>query len=192
MSFMKKRITFLFRQTPMAAIGGFSITVVGIGAAMWIGETSGYKAQRLLEQALPNMNTLCNTIILASATILALLLTLLGLSSGIDLDLKKSFYVRVQQIAFFDTILFVVTMLIFLALNFPVDQSKTLPALWFQGLYYTTLGATAVVGGMIVTVVLLLYETVSSLIQIVGYGKDDHPMLEDLEEDPHSKADSRR
>lgn len=175
-------LKLLLRDSKRPVFGGFSITVVGLGAALLIGETGGYKAEQLLDQSVPQMNALCNTIILASATILALLLTLLGLSSGTPFRLKKAFYFRVQQIAFFDATLFVVTMLLFLALNFPVAQSESLPPIWFQALYYSSLGASALVGGMIVTVVLLLYQTVSDLIQIVGYGNDEHPMLRDLEE----------
>jgi hypothetical protein len=183
-----QRITMLFKRSKKSMIGGFSITVVGLGGALWIGKTSGYEAQQLLDQTVPNINSLCNTIILASATILALLLTLLGLSSGIKINFKKAFYARIQQVAFFDTVLFVVTMLIFLVLNFPVAQSESLPPVWFEWLYYATLAASAVVGGMIVTVMLLLYDTVTDLIQIVGYHREDHPMLEAFEEDTEGPA----
>ena len=180
---MFQKFRLLFTRSRKSLLGGFSITVLGLAVAPLIGKTSGYQAQQLLDQALPNMNTLCNTIILASATILALLLTLLGVISGMDIRLKKAFYFRIQQVAFFDAVLFVVTMVIFLLLNFPVAQSEELPPVWFQSVYYATLGGTALVGGMIVTVVLLLYNTVTDLIQIVGYGKEDHPMLAVIEKE---------
>lgn len=176
-------VKIILRDSKKSVLGGFSITVVGLGAAVLIGETGGYEAQQLLDRSLPQLNSLCNTIILASATILALLLTLLSLSSGTSFRLKGAFYFRIQQIAFFNAFLFVVTMLLFLALNFPVAKSEALPPIWFEALYYVTLAASALVGGMIVTVVLLLYQTVSDLIQIVGYGNDEHPMLQDLEEE---------
>ena len=179
---MFRNLQMLLHDSKSAVIGGFSITIVGLGAALLIGETSGFEAQQLLDQSVPRINTLCNTIILASSTILALLLTLLGLSSGTDFQLKEAFYRRVQQIAFYDACLFVVTMLIFLTLNFPVAQSDSLPPVWFKALYYSTLAASALVGGMIVVVVLLLYQTVSDLIQIVGYGNEQHPMLQDQDD----------
>lgn len=54
---------------------------------------------------------LCNTIILASATILTLLLTLLGLSTGSKSKLKNDRHVL--QIAKFDTALFISALISF-------------------------------------------------------------------------------
>lgn len=47
-----------------------------------VGELSGDEAKVLIKNSLEGLSMLCNTIILASATILTLLLTLLGLSTG--------------------------------------------------------------------------------------------------------------
>lgn len=184
------RLASLFEHNRKSLAGGFAITVLGLGGALLVGETSGYEAEQLLDRTVPNLNMLCNTIILASATILTLLLTLLGFTSNAEATFKRAFYARIQQVALFDAILFVTTMFLFLLLNFPVAQSESLPAIWFQSVYYTTLVATSVVGGMIVVVILLLYQTTSDLIQIMGYGKSDHYMLDIDEEAEEQDAEA--
>lgn len=180
---MIRELISLARRQTKAVLGGFSVTAIGLLGTLWIGRISGYEAEQLLKQTLPNINTLCNTIILASATILALLLTLLGFSTNISATLKNSFYQRVKQVAFVDTSLFIITMVVFLLLNFPAAKSESLPAIWFQSIYYATVLASALVGGMIVTVVILLYETVSDLIEIVAADDHSHPLLADVDDE---------
>ncbi len=158
-------------------LGGGIITFLGLGVAVLIGEIEGYKAKQFLDQSQNNINMLCNTIVLASATILALLFTVLSLSTGTSIKLKNAFYRRIKQVALFDTILFIITIFIFLTLNFPVDKAGDIPPVWYKGIYYLTAVAASIIGGLIVTVILLLYHTVSDLIHILGFGSD-HPMAE--------------
>ena len=75
--------------TKRAIIGGLiSLGFIGLGTFM-LGNLSGYEAKVLIKSSLTGLNTLCNTIVLASATILALMLTLLGVSSGTNSKLKN-------------------------------------------------------------------------------------------------------
>ena len=65
----------LSRYTKRAILGGLiALTVIGIGTFM-LGRLSGYEARELIKSSIGGLNTLCNTIALASATILALMLT---------------------------------------------------------------------------------------------------------------------
>ena len=89
-----------------------------------MGNISGYEAKKLITSSLPGINMLCNTIVLASATILALLLTLLGISSGSKSKLKREHYTQVMAIAKLDTVLFVIAIILF----------QILFVLFFQGL----------------------------------------------------------
>ena len=81
-----------------------------------------------METTLSRLQALCNTVILASATILALVLTLLGLSTGTDTKRKPVFYQRIQQLAFSDALVFVAAMPVFLLLNIPI---KDAPSPWW-------------------------------------------------------------
>tara|TARA_R110002020_G_scaffold91560_2_gene222397 strand:+ start:159202 stop:159702 length:501 start_codon:yes stop_codon:yes gene_type:complete len=151
-----------------------------------LGRLSGYEAKELIKNSLAGMNTLCNTVALASATILALLLTLLSLSANSKSKLHKDHYTHVLHIAKLDTIVFVAAVVSFLLLNLPITESKEVPANWFNVVYYTSLAISSILGAALIVVVLMLYNTVVNIIKIVGLGITDHPLsgdAEDVEDD---------
>lgn len=150
--------------------------LTGSGAYV-LGSISGYEAKDLITASLPGINTLCNTIVLASATILALLLTLLSISSGSQSKLKESHYQHVLIIAKFDTVVFVTSMIAFQIFNIPITEADNVPSNWYTYIYYITLGTSSLLSGALIGVVLMLYNAVSSIIKIVGLGMTDHPLL---------------
>ncbi|WP_396636826.1 hypothetical protein [Maribacter sp. R77961] len=81
----------LSRYTKRAITGGFISMLVMLLGTFLLGELSGYEARALIKNSVSGINTPCNTIALASATILALLLTVLGISSGAKSKLKKNY-----------------------------------------------------------------------------------------------------
>ena len=171
----------LTRYTKRAIGGGlFSLFFIFLGSWL-LGTLSGYEAKILIKNSLSGLNVLCNTIVLASATILALLLTLLGLSSTSNSKLKKSHYKHVMQIARVDTVVFIMSLLSFLIFNLPITESENVPANWFTIIYYVSLGISAVLSASLIVVVLMLYNTVINIIKIVGLGQKDHPLT--IEED---------
>lgn len=155
--------------------GGISLLVITIGTYL-LGHLSGYEAKVLIKNSVDGLNTLCNTIALASATILALLLTLLSLSASSKSKLKEEHYIHVLLIAKVDTIVFVAAVMAFLFLNLPITESDSVPANWFSTIYYVTLGASSVLSAALIVVVLMLYSTVVNIIKIVGLGVKDHPL----------------
>ena len=162
--------------------GGLLATVfTGLGI-FFLGNVSGYEAKHLLKVSLSGLNMLCNTIVLASATILALLLTLLSVSHGSQRALKKRHYKQVLGIAKFDVILFISTLILFQFFNIPIAESNNVPTSWFDAIYWVTLGSSSMISGMMITVILMLYNAVTNLIAIIGLG-EDHPMLSDEEAD---------
>lgn len=175
---MKKFLT----QNKRAIFGGLTTFIIIWIGVFLLGNISGYEAKQLLNSSLMGINMLCNTIILASATILALLLTLLGISSGTKSKLKDSHYLEVLSIAKADTILFIVTLVLFQLFNIPITESDNLPTLWFKAIYWATLIMSSMLSGLMVIVILMLYNTVSNIILIVGL-KQDHPLLSDHQEE---------
>ena len=122
-----------------ALIGGIiATTFAGLGAFS-LGSISGYEAKELIRSSLPGINALCNTIVLASATILALLLTLLSVSSSTKSKLNKNHYKHVLLIAKIDTIVFVTAMIVFQLLNIPVTEAENVPNSWYSYFYYIRL-----------------------------------------------------
>lgn len=172
-----------FKQNRNALYGG-AATALFVGlAALFLGNVSGYEAKQLIESSLPGINMLCNTMVLASATILALLLTLLGLSSATDSNIKEKYYQSVLTIAKMDTVLFVSALIMFQLFNIPITESDTLPVSWFSTIYWATLITSSILSGVMVTVILLLYTTVSNIISIVGLGSSQFVKAKEKEED---------
>ena len=172
----------LSAYTKRAIWGGvFSLLFILTGSIL-LGNLSGYEAKVLIQNSLAGLNTLCNTIVLASATILALLLTLLGLSAESKSKLKEDHYNHVLQIAKFDTVVFVVSLLSFPLFNLPVTESDNVPANWFSTLYYIAMSISALISASLIVVVLMLYNTVVNIIKIVGLGVKDHPLAVSGEE----------
>ncbi|MEP0546211.1 MAG: hypothetical protein ABJF88_04710 [Rhodothermales bacterium] len=153
--------------------GGAIALVVTFGGAWAVGETSGAEARALLNGMLPTTRFLCSGVMTASATTLALMLTLLSLSANANSKLKQDHYERVRQIALLDTVAFIAATIVLLCLNIPVEQADNVAASWYDVLYYAFLGASAVLGGLLVVIVLMLYNTVKYMILIVGPADTD-------------------
>ncbi len=160
-----------------ALFGGIVAALITGGGAFLLGSLSGYEAKSLIKSSLPGINTLCNTIVLASATILALLLTLLSVSSGTKSRLKDEHYRHVLIIAKIDTIVFVVAMVVFQIFNIPITEAENVPNSWYSTIYYVSLSLSAVLSGALISVVLMLYNAVTSIIKIIGLGISDHPLI---------------
>ncbi|MEH6704653.1 MAG: hypothetical protein V7691_07635 [Galbibacter orientalis] len=160
----------------------FSITALGV---FLLGNISGYEAKQLISSSLQGINMLCNTIVLASATILALLLTLLGISTGTKSKLKEAHYRQVISIAKYDSVLFIAALILFQFFNIPITETENVPAEWYKYVYWTTLFFSSLISGFMVSIVLMLYETIKNIIDIVGLNKD-HRLLssEEKEEQP--------
>lgn len=166
-----------------AIVGGAIATLISLGGSFALGRVSGYEAKALIESSVPSFTTLCNTSILASATILALLLTALGVSRNSKQNIKSLFYQRIRRVAQFDLVLFITSMIVLLFLNIPIAKSEEIPSSWFDNVYLATLVTSSIIGGMLITVMLMLYSSVSDLIVIFGMHPDDHPMLEEKAEE---------
>ena len=167
----------LTRYKKRAITGGFISMAIMLLGTFLLGELSGYEAKSLIKNSITGVSTLCNTIALASATILALLLTILGVSSGSKSKLKEDHYKHILQIARLDTIVFIGALISFLIFNLPVTESENVPDEWFSILYYTTLGISSILSAAIIVVVLMLYNTLSSIIKIMCLGLVDHPLV---------------
>lgn len=168
--------------TKRAIIGGLiSLAFIALGTLM-LGNLSGYEAKVLIKSSLTGLNTLCNTIVLASATILALMLTLLGVSSGTNSKLKNDHYMHIMQIAKLDTAIFIASLLFFLVFNLPVTESENIPSSYFDAIYYITIAVSAILSSALIVVVLMLYNTIINIIKIIGLGRTDHPLIKDSDD----------
>ncbi len=171
-----------------ALLGGLLATLVSIAGTYVVGQASGSEWLRLVEAMLPSARFLCVAVMTASATILALMLTALGVSRQAPSPLRTSHYKRVEQIALLDTATFVLSTLLLLALTIPIGQQTTpLSSEWYMTAYYAILILSSLLGGMLVSVVLMLYGTIRDLIEVIGLERKDSPIL--FSEDDSSGED---
>lgn len=157
--------------------GLIAAAFIGVGL-FYLGSLSQYEAKALLNKSIPGFNMLCNTIVLASATILALLLTVLGLSTSSESRLSHKHYQQVGLLARWDAIIFIAAISLFQFSNIPMTEAENFPQDWFTSLYWALLISSSLLCGGIVAVILMLYNTVTNMIDIVGIGIKDHPLVE--------------
>lgn len=157
-----------------AAYGGVLAAVVMLAGAWMVGSVSGAEAHVLLKTSLPSTRAFCGTMTLALGNILALMLTLLSLSASTDIDLKWAHYQRVKQIAWVVTVALIGSILVYLLLNVPLGESSSGAAeksTWFAAIYYTTLVLASLLGGALITIALMLYNTVRDVIRAISSKK---------------------
>ena len=150
------------------AAGGAAVGLVGIGSVVIVGEVSQLEAFELLKAMLPTTRFFCSAVLTSTATILALMVTLISLSSSTSTELKAEHYRRIQRIATLDSIAFAGGMLLLLFIMIPMEESEVLSYGWYRFIYYGVLGAAATLGGLVVSVVMMLYSETRQLIRVIG------------------------
>lgn len=160
-----------------ALIGVISAAAILLGS--WIiNMTSGGAPRILLESMLPSVRSLCSAVMTASSTILALMLTMLSLSSGQGSKFKPDYFERTKQIAMLDTAVFIAAILLLSFISVPLSESQDVPENWYMILYYFTLTATAVLSGSLIAVVIMLYNAVKGLIRML-HPKENSGLVKD-------------
>lgn len=172
----------LSQYNKRALFSGLIAAIITGAAAYLLGNVSGYEAKILIESSLPGINMLCNTVVLASATILALLLTLLSISNSSDSNLNKKLYQQVATAAKLDVVLFVTAILCFQLFNIPITEADNVPKNWYSSIYWSILFSSSLLSGGLVSVIIMLYNTVINMIKIFGYGDKEHDWI-----DTHNK-----
>lgn len=166
---MKLNISTYLKRIILAGIIALAILLIGVYI---IGNISGYQAKELLKKSLEGLNVLSNTIILAAATILALLLTVLNITSDLKNKIKDGHYINILWVAKVDTAVLILAMLSFLIFNLPITESDNLPQNWFTIIYYISIAISSLLGAGLIVVILMLYTTIAIMIRSIGLGHD--------------------
>lgn len=144
--------------------------------ALAVGHVGGGEARTLVDAILPTSRFLCSAVMTASATILALMLTMLGMTVKGSADLDAIFFRRVKQVAFYDMLVLTFATCFLLLHCVPVTKSDELPGWWYPTVYYCLLAVAATLGGALVTIVAMLYAAIRDLIHVFGLDDEDHPL----------------
>ena len=160
-----------------ATVGGGTAAALLAAGLVAVGVGSDGETQPLVDAAAPSVRFLASAVMTVSATTLALMLTLLGLSTDIDGDVKKGHFERVRQIALVDTAAFVVATMLLVSVVIPTDPSSPIPAAWFSWIYYGVSVIISVLGGGLIAVMLLLFAAIRDMIVVLSPG-DDNPLID--------------
>lgn len=147
-------------------IGGVVTGLLALFTLWTVGRIGGYEAQRLLEGTLPTVRFMSSTTATASATIMALMLTMLSLTIGHDTEFREAHFERIRRIALYSTICLVSSILVLLILVVPLESSDEVSGTWYTVVYYVILGAASMLGGLIVAIMLMLYNAVVGIVQL--------------------------
>lgn len=158
----------LFVGSRRALYGGVIAGAVALGGQWLLGSIySGYEAKQFLESMSSSALYFGSAIVTASATILALMLTILSLTSQSDDDFDKIFYLRVERIGKLATVALMGGIILLLFLSIPVKEADNVPSSWFTIIYYILMTFLAVLAGILIAIVLVLQNAISSLINVI-------------------------
>ena len=100
----------------------------------------------------------------ASATILALMLTMLGMMHNSSADIGIWLFKRVRMIAWFATISLCSAVALLTFSSIPIGEFEDIPTNWYVMSYYAIATLMAVVAGLLVTSILLILGAVRYLV----------------------------
>lgn len=146
--------------------GGLTAIVLG-GLAFTVGLATGNESGRLLEAALATIRFIGSAIVTAAATVLALMLTLLGLSIDVDREIDTEFYQELRKIALLDVVAFAAGCLLLTVLVVPFGDEASLSSTVYTVLYYSLTTATAIAMGLLLSVMFALYGAFRDLIAML-------------------------
>jgi hypothetical protein len=142
-----------------------------------VGGVSTYEGRELLEAAIPNLRFLTSTVVGAGATVLALMLTLLVFTLSSEWDFRAQHYQRVSQVSFFTTVAIAVGVILLLVIGLPLEEAEGLQA-YYNVMYGLITGTASLLGGLMIAVVLMLYQAIRGLVDI-GHPEGESDLIED-------------
>ena len=140
--------------------------LIAIAQPLLVGRVyDGTQAVDLLESLKGSSLYLGSAIATVSATVLALMLTLLSLTSQVDTKFERSTYKGIKVIGDISTATFVGSVALLVLLSLPIGEFEVINGRWYEWLYYTLATLNGVLSGLTVVGVLVLSDTLKTLIK---------------------------
>ncbi|MFN2100240.1 hypothetical protein [Altererythrobacter sp. MF3-039] len=150
-----------------------AICAIGSGARYAIGSVySAAEAIQLLEALSRAGLYLGSAIATASATVLALMLTLIGMLRRMDKDFDEEAYRNVDLVAKLATASLMMSLLVLLAFVLPVGEFEELPATWYKNLYEILFAGCVLMTALIAATVAMIYLTLRRVMEKITPGED--------------------
>lgn len=161
------------------AAGGVIATVIALTFSVAVGQVSAYEVPKLLAPIIDTLCYFCSAMCTASGTILALMLTALGLSAQSEHRFKSFHYRRLRFIARMATVVFVMAALLLFLIGIPLERADAIPRGLLEVLYYVITIYASVLCGVVVSTVLMLNRTVAETIGVVGLDQGKEHLIDD-------------
>lgn len=145
--------------------GSLAASVIFLGTYL-LGSVSDYEAIDNLQEIRPTLRFTASGSMTATATILALMLTLLSFTQQSDRKLLAYHYNRIWWIARFAAVVFIASLVLLMTLNVPITNATASFAGFYDVVYYVLLVYTALIGGLMISIILLLYQAARDIILI--------------------------
>jgi len=146
-------------------VGGLVAALALFAMVILVGRVGSFEALGLIESVLPGARFLAATVIGGSLTVLALLLTLLGLSMTSEFTFHARLYTRVGYITKLSVASIIMSVALLLAVGVPIQEVEEMRP-YYAILYYVLAGGMALVGGMVVSMGLMIGATLRGLVNV--------------------------
>lgn len=148
-----------------ALFGGLVVILLAAGAWFAIGSVySQSEAIDLIETIARSALYFGSAVATGSATILALMLTLVGMASRAESEFGEDVYRSVYRVAVYATVTLCGAVILLLICCFPVGEFENVPSSWYRWLYHTLFAGVGILSAMLVSTVLLLFFTIRQVI----------------------------
>ena len=171
--------------------GTLSAFVIFMGTYL-LGSVSDYQAIDNLQEIRPTLRFTASGSMTATATILALMLTLLSFTQQSERRLLAYHYNRIWWIARFAAVVFIAALVLLMTLNVPITNATETFTGFYDVVYYVLLVYTALIGGLMISIILLLYQAARDIILIAHPDKVVTGLYITTEEDEISERMTKR
>lgn len=146
-----------------ALLGGVVATIGLFGGVVLVGNLASFEALRLIQATIPTGQFLASASIAAGATVLALMLTLIGLTVSSDLNFSNVLYKRIKNINVLAILVIVVAVVVLVAMAIPIGEVDEVRD-YYAFLYYILAAMLSLLGGLVVAMALMIGGTVRGLV----------------------------
>jgi len=164
-----------------ALTGGGVAAAVFLTVALAIGTVGDREAIGLLESTMPTIRFLCSSAIGAAATVLALMVTLVGLSKRFENLVRPAYFKRIERIATLCVFVMIGGVGLLLLLTVPLSESEEFFE-WYNAIYYAILVVASLLGGALVAVTMALRKAVMAILAAVHPDAESSMFVDDREE----------
>lgn len=156
-----------------AALGNLIVSIIVLFNLIWIGLVyGGGESRQLLDVLVSPVNTVSLAAVSVSATTLGLMLTLLSLMYQAERKFDEQFYHSIMDIGALCAVALIATVLGLSINSIPVEETEHVQDVWFDIIYYVLIVIMAFVSGLMVNIIIMLFETVKGLVNAMRFGEE--------------------